>query len=167
MDLWTEQIAIALAAYYHVIRKDVYFAPTERDAFRLLNWKVWTLRYHVSLPFILNTLLPVFQRFRKKQSFARKKTLGVTVAALTGPRAQQILEQAVLREFPNGENELMERSNLQMRMLGFPTANTASHQNGELQYLRDYAAESQKRRRAWADAQRLYRRRPWRGNPWR
>ena len=62
---------------------------------RLLNLKVWCQRYHVSLHWILETLYKKY----------RPGGYNLRVATMCGVRAREIIEEAVLSDFPGGENE--------------------------------------------------------------
>lgn len=91
-----------------------------RDRLRLLNFKVWSARYAVSLDFILEQLL--FQYFKKNRRLWAfpNITLGVAVSALTGHVARRFIEEAALREFPNRENlRIMKQASIPPPMRGF------------------------------------------------
>lgn len=69
----------------------------------LLNLKVWSVRYHISLDFILDTLFFCW-RYRRKQPNANCATLGLPAALIGGPVSRKYVEEAVCRTYPNGEN---------------------------------------------------------------
>ena len=78
------------------------YGMSQTDKYRLLRLRTWMERYSVSLDFILDTLLPYYQkRFRTAN---HKKGLGVKITTLTGKKSEQMLADAVLEAFPNGEN---------------------------------------------------------------
>lgn len=72
------------------------------DKYRLLKFRNWMERYKISLEFILDTLLPYYQRRFKTEN--HKKGLGVKVTTLTGKKSEQIISDKVFEQFPNGEN---------------------------------------------------------------
>jgi hypothetical protein len=73
------------------------------DCVRLLTLRTWTLRYKVTLDYVVRTLVKYWdKRVRKPKS---SSSLGVRVATLVSEHSRQILEESVLRDFPNHENE--------------------------------------------------------------
>ena len=75
-----------------------------RSTLRLLNLKVWSLRYCVPLEFILDTITWIFRR--KRVENRKTLVLGLPANLATCPTARIYLEEAILRAFPNGENYL-------------------------------------------------------------
>ncbi len=86
------------------------FMPTPDQRLSLLNWKVWTLRYHVSLDFLLTFFLRIYADQRKISRDHRTLSLGLPVSMVTGPGARKRLEEEVARMYPNRENRLADRS---------------------------------------------------------
>lgn len=71
-----------------------------------LNLRVWSIRYCVSLEFILETLLDYFSFNR---GYSRKRTsdevrLGIPANLICGIRSRQILEDTIIQMYPDGEN---------------------------------------------------------------
>jgi hypothetical protein len=65
--IWPREIEAALARYEHVPRSAVRRRVSDQHEFLLLNWKSWSLRYAVSVDFILGTLLDYFRRIRRQR----------------------------------------------------------------------------------------------------
>lgn len=85
-------------------KKRPVFLPVARNSdLILLNLKVWTTRYCVSLQFILETLLHTFRHSRKPGK-KTSVTLGLPARTLAGLRAKKYLTQALAQSFPNNEN---------------------------------------------------------------
>jgi hypothetical protein len=92
--------------------KDVFvcvpFGPNA--ALLLLTLKVWTIRYCVTLDFLLDVLT---LRFKNKRRYDpnndRTLTLGLPAPLLVGTDARQCVEEAIVKAFPNGENYKMAR----------------------------------------------------------
>ena len=112
---WEEQIYSALRTVENRRRKEAHlppypesvriYLPTGKNAIlQFLNWKVWSLRYCVSLEFILDVLLSYYRAQRKVRDNEKALHLGIPVSVLTGVRSRIIIEEAVVKAFPNGEN---------------------------------------------------------------
>jgi hypothetical protein len=77
--------------------------------------KVWSYRYHVSVPEILSLVLPYL---RKTINTNKKRYgLGVTIAALTGAGAEKILCEALFQKYPTDEHVSVWREAERMRQL--------------------------------------------------
>jgi hypothetical protein len=92
-------------------------------------------------------------------------TLGVGVAQLTGPRAQEIIEQQVAASFPDGENHAAAMGELRSRMLGvrletFPTGLTLAES------LERYRQKIERQQQRSLTLPKKFSR-AWRGNPFR
>jgi len=82
--------------------------PTVGDQLRLLNWKCWIEKYHVSLSFVVETLVPYWTKKIMERTRRPYKTgygWGVKISTLTGPVSEDILKNRIIREFPDGEND--------------------------------------------------------------
>jgi len=92
--------------------KDVQiFLPDNREArLRFYNWKIWTLRYHVTMAFIVDVITFAFKNQRRFASSFDEIRFGLPTASVTGEKARRIVEDAILRTYPNGENLAMTRS---------------------------------------------------------
>ena len=79
------------------------------DLIKLLNWRVWCMRYVIGPRFIIETLLGYHHRHRRPSFNPSIVTFGVRLATLTGVPARHHVEEAVLQRYPNGENVYMAR----------------------------------------------------------
>jgi hypothetical protein len=127
---------------------------------RLLNLKVWSQKYCLSLQEILKVLLKgKFGKIRKTHRYA---TLGIVPAVLTGPSSQQTIEQYVKTQYPQQENfdsyrEMQKRKILPVVCTGKPltTKNWVKEYGKHIEYKRQLIETGNKEFR-----------RPWRENPW-
>ena len=75
--------------------------PKHQDLM-LYNFKIWMIRYHVSLDFILETLL---RRWSVRRALHYGSiSFGLPIPLLTSATACKIIEEEVLKAFPTGEN---------------------------------------------------------------
>ena len=157
------QIEKRRCAQLGTIYKDVYVPLPQKDADRkrLLNMLVWSRRYNVTVEFILDALLGYFKNFRKPSS-----GLGVSVVSLTGVRARQIVEEAVVKAYPAGENETAARQAQRNKILGISGTAMKDHGGDIDKMIASYSRTMRDRHRAALDTEQ-FNQRPWRGNPWR
>jgi hypothetical protein len=110
---WANKVSKALIHYENKRRREANLPDFPPDTnvsltggltrIQLLNWEVWSMRYHVSLDFILEAVLARFARHRKPPP-KNTLTLGISVTTLTGPAAKQAVLDSIHANFPNGEN---------------------------------------------------------------
>jgi hypothetical protein len=144
-----------LAAIDNVPPENVFLPYRANDRIRLLTLQAWEVRYHVGLPYILRVLLRYYAKARRRTGAA--SSLGVPVRQLTGHASRRILEDAVLMDFPCGENVQISRQRMIDHILQFSPAIRADSNDIYIQK----AEERRKMRRTIQDSYR----RPWRGNP--
>jgi hypothetical protein len=162
---WLTQIRKTLAEIYKVPERQVFLTTKPLEQFRLLNWRVWCLRYSIPLAFLIRTLLKAFSylsRSLRKGHYG----LGIPVGTLTGELAQKRLEEAIVKTFPDGENLAMRRSHLQIKMLEYGPTVKLVNDSTRNEMISSYLEKIRSRRRMRSTAKHQYRR-PWRGNPWR
>jgi hypothetical protein len=82
----------------------VEIAELKSSQLQLYNWKVWTFRHCISLEFILEVLLTYWRNQRHIKPTDQEIKFGLPVSLLTGDRSRMIIEEAVQRAFPTGEN---------------------------------------------------------------
>lgn len=142
---------------------DAYVTLPQKDADRkrLLNLLVWSRRYNVTVEFILGALLNYFKNFRKPSS-----GLGLAVVSLTGIRARQIVEEAVVNAYPAGENETAARQAQRNKILGISGMAMKDHGGDIDKMVASYSRTMRDRHRTALDTEQ-FNQRPWRGNPWR
>src|ERR1035437_6698310 len=91
--------------------------PTDRIRLGILQ--VWAERHKVTLGYVGRTLLAYWRSrpfmLRKKK---KKGLLVVTVASLTSPKSEVIIEQAILRDFPDGQNVFEWHKRERLHLLG-------------------------------------------------
>ena len=100
-DLYHD-VRLYLAHRENVPYDKVWLSNTAGERLCLLNLRVWSLRYHVPLAFILDTLLGHFSAHRRMTRGAA--SLGVAVRALCGRAAEEHLQEEVARAYPAGTN---------------------------------------------------------------
>lgn len=80
----------------------------QSDQYKLLTLKVWSVKYRVSLRYILETLVPFWEKFVQRRSKKMKRSgLNVRVSTLVGKKSHSILIESIKRDFPNGLNKIM------------------------------------------------------------
>lgn len=145
----------------------IYFS---KEAALLLNLKVWTLRYHVDLEFILFELLSYY-RGNKGSPYLPPNPrhrfgclgVGVNLATLCGDRSRQILEDKVAKTYPAGGNDLAYRQSLRLQVLQTAPVKGLHYHNFE-----EMTAQYQKTMHSrHVKKDEIYFSRAWRDNPWR
>jgi hypothetical protein len=119
MEAWNEQIIASLAKAENQLLNEqrpegeapkqrtwrIMIIPDRPDQlFRLLNWKIWTMRYKVPLEFILMFILKRYSSHRKISKDPKVLTLGLPVVLITGVACRKQLEEHISKIYPNGEN---------------------------------------------------------------
>jgi len=128
-----------------------------QDRMRLLNLQIWSMRYHVSLSYLLHVLLQ--QHFVKHRKTG-KRLIGIRIDSLTSRKVEEYIEERIMQDFPNGELEQQYRVECEQRIIqGRP----------ELQDIDDLEGYEDQLVKLEAQRQRMQKRlrRPWRNNPWR
>lgn len=89
-----------------IIRKEkVHIYLTQKDMYRLLILRSWTIKYKVSLEYILRNILTFWEAFVQRRSRKMKSVgLNVMVSTLTGNKSEEILKQFITKDFPNSLN---------------------------------------------------------------
>lgn len=82
----------------------------DKDRLRLLVLRSWTVRYSVSLDYILRKVLPFWEAFVQRRSKRMKsRGLNVQVSTLVGKKSEEILIQNIEKDFPNGINRILRK----------------------------------------------------------
>lgn len=133
---------------------------------QLLNLKVWSERYAVSVEFILETLLDYYQHSRSYvcRDTARSIQLGISAATLCGIKSRQVIEEKVLKRFPVGENFRLQKQATLERFWKLQPIERMSYKNLD-EMVKSYSA-LMRERHEWMREKKPYQR-AWRGNPWR
>jgi hypothetical protein len=147
-----------------------------KEPLRLVKLKVWEERYHVSLTYVLKTILGHWYATMPKDRRTKArdaKSLGIGLAQLTGVAAESILKEKVMEDFPDGENEAIHKQDERDRILEFLDQELPTRQKSILAYskISDFVASYRKsidRRRRETDTISVkMSRMAWRGNPFR
>jgi uncharacterized SAM-dependent methyltransferase len=167
-----------------ILRRDFskqLFYPKEVDQIRLLKLKMWSERYSVSIAYILSKLIPYFAKLSAKHSRRPQervsKGIGTTISVLTGQAAEAFLQQAIEKEFPDGEHIIAWKETKRAECLLLIEKDegdiTSRKPKSILQYptlasfRRAYEKRITNNRRVADKLVRQLSRQPWRGNPFR
>ncbi len=142
-----------LADLDHIRSTEVRLKVNQATSIGLLTLKVWEIRYHVPLSFILKTLLKRFTLDRVPG------TLGTPWGQLTGVVARDTIEQAIRYRFPGGENIKASRDELKQQLIQF-------QHTGSFRRIEGYANAMSTIRQHRREAKKKFPR-PWRNNPWK
>jgi hypothetical protein len=139
------------------------------NQFRLLNLRVFSLKYHVPMRYVVHTLLRYFKKVRGPNPKGLPK---VSIAALTGDRAEEIIKARIAEDFPDNEHEhawKSEESNRLLQIVFKDEHPDDLHVRVKTpdQFVQDYRRRIMKQRRERTAMRDRLARRPWRGNPWR
>jgi hypothetical protein len=162
IEHWRNHVKHTISQLHQVPEGQVRLTNKPAERLRMLTWKAWCYRYHISLTFILETLLRRFSYIRPIQP----GSLNMPITTLTGPKAQEILEQEILKTFPNGENLEMERCSLRQKMLASPATIKAPHDQTRDEFLAAYHQGRKSRVDKRLVLAETMQRRHWRNNPW-
>ena len=92
----------------------------ETDRERLLMFLVWEQRYRVSVEWMVETLVRFFEKAILSDGRKKKKgTIGfpVLVKTMVSRASEELIQQAIMAEFPNGEHLDLWRQYEQDRIL--------------------------------------------------
>jgi len=162
-DTFCEEFTLCLAKHDNVPRSVVYFRlAAKQDKIRLLNLRVWALRYTVDLTFIVGTLLRHFHRIRVMRN-AIGRTLGVPIKTSTGENAHRAIIEALNASYPNKENVQAHNDEFKCRLMCIRQPKLSFTGTDPSEFVALYTSEINKvRKRLFASPSK----RPWRGNPW-
>lgn len=176
VDEWTKVFSYSFIRVENRLRKKEGLDPlsqrtriTVKEPIRLLNLRVWTLRYHVPLEFILNALWPRYRAIRKplvQNPLLRKRTEGFYFSLtpqLTGEASRGLLERAVLQAYPGGENYKAYLQKLRDKGLQTTLAPIANPEYDSPREMIQIYRETMERRGV-RSARYI---RAWRDNPWK
>ena len=153
LELWERRVALAVRHIAGALpTAKVWICGNVENRLRLMNWKVWSLRHHVSVEFILATLYKVW-RCSPKFCPDGSVSLGLSASAATGKRAREIIQDEVLRTYPAKENELLAKEEIRSRWLDLKPVKG-----------NNYVKAILKKRAKANTTPRNHR--TWRGNPW-
>lgn len=166
---WLQKVRQALSRIEKVDPDAIILSFNTNHHFRLLNLRVWCLRYHVSLDFILEFLLHhYFQNIRKASPYNNTKIiqLGVAIPALCGEASRHAIEQEILHRFPANENDHIYKSQLFQKAADLKSPRLVAPTDNLQEDTKRYLSTMRTRNQRLNNTSKL-KRRPWRGNPWR
>lgn len=137
--------------------------------FRLLNLRVWCLRYHVSLDFILKFLLHRQYKNIRRSSYQKDTKviqLGVSIPTLCGKASRHALEREILHRFPANENDHIYKSQLFQKAADLKSHCLIKPTDNLQEDTKRYISTMKARNQRLNNTSKL-KRRPWRDNPWR
>lgn len=146
------------------------------DRLRLLKLRVWSLRYHVPLQYILAVLVPHFEKLASRQYIRKRagssKGLGFPITVLCGDVAHEFLQERIAKDFPSKENTqtwieghkqlCLEKTEMD-EVVAKPRAVLAYRSVGD--FVKSYGRGIDRTRRDADRAERKLRKQPWRTNP--
>jgi hypothetical protein len=132
---------------------------SHEDSLRLLNFRVWMLRWHQPISFMLQTL---FDHYHEHRKIHRRgyRSIGIRLSTLMGERSEEVLEQRIFEMLPGGTED-QARSETKQRLLSSPTQTA----DGLKDLISSYRKNLQIRTREDQQTGKRYQR-AWRGNPW-
>jgi hypothetical protein len=135
---------------------------------------VWSERYSVSIEYIIGAVLSILAKAAERRTGKRTKaSLGISISALTGPVAKQILEERIAKDFPGGENVHSAMEDSRNAMLEILDGNMHGKPKNPLDYSKSddfsaaYKATIQRKRKEREKLEDQVTAMPFRGNPFR
>lgn len=157
---WLQRVLRMVALIDNQPRDRYFDRLGMRDQCRLLNLRVWSLRYKVSCHEILGILLEYYARVRRKGS----RSIGIRASTLCGVRSRTIIKEAVQERYPGSENKIASRAEAQRILVGGYRRYVSTILGPIEQVAVSYQQKVGKER---LRLRGLGFQRPWRQNPWR
>lgn len=161
-----------------IIRKEkVNLYLNTNDIYRLLILRSWVIRYKVSMEYILRNILVFWEAFVQRRSRKMKSAgLNVRVSTLTGKKSEEILQQMIQKDFPNGLNKVIWKTNNQERIFrikpndGIQTVNTVNTKTKTKartlhKYVKQYKYKIKKENKRREKIQDIFQTKNYRDNP--
>jgi hypothetical protein len=154
-----------------VIRKEkVNLYLTQKDIYRLLILRSWTIKYKVSLEYILRNILIFWEAFVQRRSKQMKgRGLNVRVSTLTGKKSEEILKQFIEKDFPNNLNINIWKTSEQERIFRIKETEGIKTVRREIKtlskYVKHYKYSIRKENTRRERIEKLFQSRPYRDNP--
>lgn len=150
------------------------------DKLRLLRFRTWEFRYRVELEEMFDILIPILRA--KMERKRQKHGIGVSITALVGEGAEEILKEELAKKYPEGSNITLWKDRERRRQLererledsdGMATrSKTAAFSILEADSLDTYLTKyrckvkSAKEKLVSVETSKARRLRRYRGNPW-
>ena len=161
------RVMAVLTEVEHVLRRNhnvKWFRLKKEDEIRLLRLKQWEEKYRVSISYILGKLIPFWTQKYAKYS---KAVFGTTISTLVGSVSEKVLQEAVAKDYPDGENEKRWKAMTQQRQWArIWDGPRKENWQDPIQAVREYRNRMKLERadrKSWA---RKLARRKYQGNPW-
>jgi len=149
---WRERLRKALLTLTNRKRRERNLPPLQHahvhyrrtSDLYLVNLKVWTLRYGVSVEFVLDAILKHYHNLQNDPKYRHRDppdtiSLHIPVSYLGGEKARQAVEDAVKAAYPNGENWRMRESEQLLQQNPLPRTHFDPADPDD--YLRRYGAK--------------------------
>lgn len=169
--LEVESFAVMRSVEAHasrILKRKVVLRLSRTEQLQILNLRMWAQRRQVSLHYVLQVLLDFWSK--RYQVPKRGQGLGVRISTLVGKKSKEILDEAIIRDYPGQENVRELRADLETKAITSEEVMGATgtlHIQDPLQFMKAYRARVQRARAAVDDVQKALCRRPWRTNPYR
>lgn len=152
-----------------ILKKPVVLRPGWVDSVRLFNLRMLCARYQITLAYALEVLVALWTNAKHNKGKA-PKGFGTRIANLTGPTSRKVLEESMLRDFPNRENESQQRVAIEEMFL---LSEEVMGRTGDfrlrdpMRFVSAYKARITRAKKGLAALEESLRSRQWRGNPYR
>lgn len=169
LELARQQFQIEVQRYASVVlKRRIVLRLTPHEQNLLFNLQMWSQRRTVTVKYILSVLLPYWVKVTKAPK--RTQGLGIRITTLCGQKSQEILDEAIIKDFPTQENIRQFRSELETQALasGEDFESSGLYRVADpLKFIKAYKSSLSRARKVIGDLQEQLSRRPWRGNPYR
>lgn len=152
------------------LKKSIVLRPSMTDSLRLFNLRMWSLKYNVPVKYILETLIGYWLSTKNVTRKKPPRGIGVRIPTLVGPTSRKVLESAILRDFPNRENELQARAAIEERFLASEEvmgADGSFRLHDPAKFIKAYMSRIKRAKKGLAALEERMQRRQWRGNPYK
>ena len=95
--------------------KHSYLTYRKSDKLRLMRFRTWEFRYRVELSEMFDILIPILRE--KMERKRRRYGIGVSISALVGEGAEDILKEELEKRYPEGSNITLWKAKERRRQL--------------------------------------------------
>ncbi len=140
------------------------------DAVKLFNLRMLCTKYQITLAYALEILVGFWTKAKHNKGKEAPKGFGTRVANLVGPTSRKVLEESILRDFPNRENESQQRVAIEETFL---LSEEVMGRTGDfrlrdpMRFVSAYKARITRAKKGLAALEESLSSRQWRGNPYR